>query len=140
MNFLYGTYGFDLLSMFLMVLSLILSFGRYTSLLGFVLLIIILFRAFSKDIYKRTAEQNKFVSLVNKILNKFGKSLPYNLPRGSLDVIPMMFSNIKRNFQQRKGFKIVKCPKCHQKLRLPKGQGKIIVTCKRCNNEFKLKT
>ncbi|MEG1482180.1 hypothetical protein [Clostridium sp.] len=140
MNIFYGTYGFDILSIFLLIVSMFLNFNKYTSLLGTLLIIYIIYRAFSKNIYKRTSELNKFVNIVNKLLGKFGKRLPNNLPRTSMDAIPFLFSKLKYTIDQKRKFKIVKCPKCNQKLRLPRGKKSIIVTCKRCSNEFRIKT
>ncbi|MEG1001818.1 MAG: hypothetical protein RSF37_00360 [Clostridium sp.] len=140
MNIFYGTYGFDILSIFLLIVSMFLNFNKYTSLLGTLLIIYIIYRAFSKNIYKRTSELNKFVNIVNKLLGKFGKRLPNNLPRTSMDAIPFLFSKLKYTIDQKRKFKIVKCPKCNQKLRLPRGKKSLIVTCKRCSNEFRIKT
>lgn len=32
------------------------------------------------------------------------------------------------------------CPKCHQKVRVPKGKGKIMITCPKCGEKFAKKT
>ena len=37
-------------------------------------------------------------------------------------------------------YKIYKCPKCRQKLRVPRGKGKIRISCRRCQYEFIRKT
>lgn len=140
MDFLYSAYGFDLLSIFLLLLSFIFSFINYTRPLAMLLNIIVLFRAFSRNIYKRSSELSKFTSFTNKILGKFGKRLPDNFQRATLDGIPRFFSQIKYSLNQKIKFKIVKCPKCGQKLRLPRGKKKIIVTCRKCSYEFKART
>lgn len=144
MNFLSGTYGFDILSMFLLVISLLLNLNHYTIFISPILLAIVIFRAFSKNTYKRNAELVKFTSIVNKILGRFGKRLPYPLPKVSLESYSLLFKQLKYAWQQKreykKKYKIVKCPNCKQKLRLPRGQNKIIVTCKRCSHEFKMRT
>ncbi|AQM58905.1 hypothetical protein [Clostridium baratii] len=140
MNIFYGSYGFDILSIFLLIVSMFLNLNKYTHLVGTLLILFVIYRAFSKNIYKRSLELNKFTSLVNKILGKFGKRLPENLPRTSLDHIPYLFNSIKYKINQKFKYKIVKCPKCNQKLRLPRGKGNIIVTCKRCSHEFRIKT
>lgn len=35
---------------------------------------------------------------------------------------------------------VIDCPKCTTRLRLPKGKGKLTITCPNCKNEFKSKT
>ena len=50
MNFLNGTYGFDLLSIILILISFILNLFDYTKILGTFILIYAVYRAFSKNI------------------------------------------------------------------------------------------
>ena len=141
---LYGSYGFDLLSLFLLILGSLFNFSKYTSPLGLLIFIVVLFRAFSKNIFKRTNELNKFIDFFNKLLRKFNKEIPYNLPRVTFDSFSSSFSILKNNINQKiqykKQYKILKCPKCKQKLRVPRGNGKITVTCKRCCHEFHAKS
>ena len=33
-------------------------------------------------------------------------------------------------------FRFFKCPVCKQKLRVPKGKGKVEITCPKCGNKF----
>ena len=140
MNFFYGRYGFDVLSLFLLLVSSLLNFGRRTSTLGMLLNIFVIYRAFSRNTYKRSMELNTFVGYTNRLLGRFGKSLPYNLPKITMDGIPQAFYILKNTLSQSMKYKIVKCPNCNQKLRLPRGQKKIIVTCTRCKHEFKMRT
>lgn len=140
MNIFYGAYGIDILSICLLIISSLLNMNRHTNILGLLLLILVIYRTFSKDIYKRTIELNKFTTFVNKLLSKFGKRLPDNLPRVSLEHIGSLFNNFKYKLNQKIKFKIVSCPKCRQKLRLPRGKKYIIVTCRKCSNEFRIKT
>lgn len=46
----------------------------------------------------------------------------------------------KLRFQQRKTHKFYRCPKCKQQLRVPRGKGKISITCKSCGERFVKKT
>lgn len=140
MNFLQGTYGFDMLSIFLIFLSAIFNIWGPTQILGLVLVIIAFYRAFSKDIYKRQSELTKFTSYINKILSKFGKKLPNTLPNLNLNNLVIAFQQIKFYMAQKKQFKIIKCPNCKQKLRLPRKKGKIVVTCKKCSTKFDSRT
>lgn len=40
----------------------------------------------------------------------------------------------------RKEYKIYKCPKCGQKIRVPRHKGKIAIRCRKCGEEFIRKT
>lgn len=140
MNFLNGTYGFDLLSIILVLISCIPNIFDYTRILGTLILIYAIYRAFSKKIYKRKNEYNIFYTYINKFLNKFGKSIPYNLPIYDLNNLSYIFEKIKFKYTQYRNYKITKCPNCNQKLRLPRGKGKIVVTCKKCLTKFDFRT
>ena len=135
MDFLKGTYGFDLLSIVLILLSFILNVFDITRILGLLILIYAIYRAFSKKIYKRKQEYNVFYTYTNKLLNKFGKSIPYNLQNYDLNNFVILFNNIKHKFNE-----ITTCPNCKQKLRLPRKKGNIVVTCKRCSTKFDFRT
>ena len=43
-------------------------------------------------------------------------------------------------FQQRKTYKFYRCPKCKQQLRVPKGKGRLSITCRNCGEHFEKKT
>lgn len=141
---LYGSYGFDLLSLFLLLLGSLFNFSKYTSPLSLLIFIIVLFRAFSKNIFKRTNELNKFIDFFNKFLCKFNKQIPYNIPRVTFDSFVSSFNILKNNMNQRiqykKQYKILKCPNCKQRLRVPRGKGGMTVTCKKCSHEFHART
>ena len=130
MDFLKGTYGFDLLSIVLILLSFILNVFDITRILGLLILIYAIYRAFSKKIYKRKEEYNVFYTYTNKLLNKFGKSIPYNLQNYDLNNFVILFNNIKHKFNEFRNYK----------LRLPRKKGNIVVTCKRCSTKFDFRT
>ena len=54
--------------------------------------------------------------------------------------IIFIFEKIKFKYTQYRNYKITKCPNCNQKLRLPRGKGKIVVTCKKCLTKFDFRT
>lgn len=140
MKFLQNTYGFDLLSILLILISSLLNVWSVTKFLGYLILIYAVYRAFSKNIYKRKQEYNIFYTYTNKFLNKLGKSLPYSIPVINLNNLNLFFNNIKYWYTQKRQYKITTCPKCKQKLRLPRGKGKILVTCRQCSTKFDFKT
>lgn len=167
MNMFQGRYGFDGLSKFLLILAFIFSWSGKTLLLSIALLSVATYRAFSKDIAKRQAELNGVTSWLKgialkfgmkgfeKYLNKKGYGSPYGNPyrpnnnygtnNNSRNYVYQKApsGSIKTRFtkwvNEKKNFKILVCPKCGQKLRVPRGKGKITVTCKKCLFEFKAK-
>ena len=60
--------------------------------------------------------------------------------RSVLSVLPFkiktFINKTKADYNQRKVYAIFKCPSCKQKLRAPKGRGKIQVTCSKCHAVF----
>ena len=80
------------------------------------LLILDIFRMLSKNHSARYAENQKYLQLTAKF-------------RYWLD-------QQKKLWQERKYHHIYTCPKCKQKIRIPKGKGKIMVRCPKCHFEF----
>lgn len=140
MNFFKNTYGFDMFSIFLILLSAILNLWDFTRFIGIALVLVAFYRAFSKDTLSRKNELFKFTTHANKILGKFGKTLPSSLPNLTLDSLTSSINQIKYSIAQNRKYKITKCPSCKQKLRVPRGQGKILVTCRKCATKFDLKS
>ena len=71
----------------------------------------------------------------------FSKNIPlqqrmnrwYTTKRYKLQV---KLQKAKDRRQQAKVYRFFKCPNCAQKVRVPKGRGKIMITCPKCRNEF----
>ncbi|HLQ39891.1 MAG TPA: hypothetical protein VK118_02915 [Tetragenococcus sp.] len=122
-QFMRGRYGvFDSLSKMLLLLTAVLFVLTAIKpiplirLLPLVLLIIVYYRFFSKRIYVRSNENQKYVKIQNKV--------------------KCFFKNKKEAFQNRKTYTYFKCPECKQQLRAPKGKGKIKITCSKCHHQF----
>jgi len=122
-----GKYGFDNLSLVLVLGAGIFFNIKYLWIFGVALLGYALFRAFSKDINNRYAELQKF----NKIILKIWKSINV-----IIQWIRNQYNFNKLRFQQRKQYVFLKCPKCKKTLRLPKNKGKLKVNCPMCKHEF----
>ena len=121
-RFMAGRYGNDQLNQFIfivaiisMVLEIITRQSLYYT-LTVVLLILAYVRVFSRNINKRYEENMKFLQKKDAILNKFRKQKYYAA--------------------QRRNFHIYTCPQCKQKIRIPKGKGKISITCPKCRTSF----
>lgn len=129
-RFMAGRYGTDQLNRFMlisavvcMLLAAILNgtaVSRVFWLISFVLLIFTYLRMFSRDRYKRAAENNKFLSARYKLKNKL--------------VI------LKERWVQRKDYKFFSCPSCRTTLRVPKGKGQVNIVCRKCGTSFRRKT
>lgn len=121
-RFMAGRYGNDQLNQFIFIvaiISMVLEIITRQSLfytLTLVLLILAYVRVFSRNINKRYEENMKFLQKKDAILNKFRKQKYYAA--------------------QRRNFHIYTCPQCKQKIRIPKGKGKISITCPKCRNSF----
>lgn len=122
MRFMYGRYGVDALGKCTLGLGLAAAVITWFSdspvfpLLSWGLIIYTYFRMFSKNIYKRSAENRTY-------LNK-----TYRL-RCSL-------ARQKNMLAQRKTHHIYKCPSCRQKIRIPRGKGRIEIRCPKCSATF----
>ena len=122
MRFMYGRYGVDSLGKFLIVMALAAMLiagwadSSILSLLSWFCIIYAYFRMFSRNVYKRSSENQWYLNKTAKIRNFFARQ--------------------KYMISQRKTHRIFKCPTCHQKIRVPKSKGKIEIRCPKCNTKF----
>ena len=124
-RFMAGRNGNDQLNIFLLIVDLIIlllagifirSIGPYLYILVFILLGYIYFRMFSRNVYKRREENGKYM-------------------RAKLKVSGIIHMRHER-WVQRKDYKFFTCPSCKTTLRVPRGQGKIKIVCRKCGNSF----
>jgi len=121
-RFLYGRYGVDQLSIFLLDLSIfacVLNIFLHWPYMYFVsvgFLLLCYYRIFSRNIYKRRLENEKF--------------------RRMYAPLKHWFKDKKEQFRDRKTHKYFTCPSCGQRLRVPKGKGEITITCAKCKHKF----
>lgn len=125
-KFMQGRYGVDNLSRFLLwiLIALIIftTFVRFPlgRILEVVLLIVLYYRIFSKNISKRYRENEQFLRLQSRFLS--------------------FFKNFRSNMSQLRDYHIYKCPHCNQRIRIPRGKGHIMVRCPSCGYEFHKKS
>jgi len=139
-KFFQGAYGLDGFSKLLLVIGVLFFISSRGTLFGVALGLIIisyaLWRSLSNNKERRGQESVVFESYVRNLSNKLKKSKFKWITGNWLQGIKAYSNRIK----DKKYHVIVKCPKCSQRLRLPRKKGKIIVTCTKCLTEFKIKT
>ena len=121
-NWMSGRNGMDELARFesgLVLILLIISLFSRLGLLYIVALAVMIhmyYRMFSRNVSKRYEENQKFLNL------RYNSTVEWNKK--------------KQHFAQRKTYCFFKCPQCKQEVRVPRGHGKICITCPRCRTEF----
>ena len=122
-RFMNGRNGMDELaraeSWVVMILLVVSIFTRSAILdiLAIGLMIHMYFRVFSRNINKRYAENQKYLSVSAKYRSWFQKE--------------------KRMMSQRKDYHIYSCPGCGQKIRFPRGGfKKVEIECPKCHTKF----
>ena len=122
MQFMQGRYGADQMGQMLSAVSMVfLILSLFSRNQGWFLLAVIgivynYFRMFSKNISKRYAENQKYLTMTAGIRRKI--------------------ASWKSQLAQRKIYHIYRCPGCKQKIRVPRGRGKIEIRCPKCNTRF----
>lgn len=121
-QFMIGRYGTDQLTHFLNICVVVLLavnlFARTRILysLAVVLLIVAYYRMFSRNISARFQENERYMRYrfqVTECLKKW-----------------------RFRADQARRFHIYKCPGCGQKIRIPRGKGKISIHCPKCHTDF----
>lgn len=121
-HFMMGRYGADQLGQLLLGCSVVLLLiSLFTRLDIFYILALGLmgyeyYRMMSKQVERRFAENQKYLNWRYQLVVKWNRK--------------------KEHFKQRKVYHFYKCPSCKQKVRVPKGKGKICITCPKCKTEF----
>lgn len=131
-SFMNGRYGADPLGRFLAIcgcVCILLSVatrGKVPLLAGIfsaaalALIIWCYSRILSRNITRRAAENRKYLSCRNRFTGSFRL--------------------LKSCFRQRKEYAFFRCPSCREVVRVPRGKGRIRITCPRCGYAFEKKT
>ncbi len=122
---MYGRYGADEFYKFLTVIFYVL-FAINIFLRSYILSVVTLlvfgyaaFRVFSKNIYRRREENQKYLKIKKAFTG--------------------VFVLMKNKWRDRKTHVYKKCGKCRAVLRLPKSKGRHTVKCPKCGDSFNVK-
>lgn len=121
-KFMIGRYGSDQLSVGLLFLWMALSIlsmyvrSQVLEVIKMIIPFIALFRMFSRNIQKRYQENLKFLRYWNPVRNKA--------------------NSIIQRIKGSKHYRYFKCSNCKQTLRVPKGKGKVAITCPKCKTKM----
>ena len=124
-RFMAGRNGNDQFNLFILIVDIVLLLlaGIFANSLGKVLypLVILLlgfayFRMLSRNLYKRSEENGKYLRLRYKVMAELRVH--------------------RERWVQRKDYKFFTCPSCKTTLRVPRGHGKIKIVCRKCGNSF----
>ncbi len=120
-QFMRGRYGNDRFNQFLMIVALVClvlsMFGlNVFYLIAVMFMIYAYYRMFSRKIYQRAGENQWYLQKEAKVRN--------------------WFQSKKKQLAQSKTHHIYKCPNCKQKIRVPRGRGKIEIRCQKCGTKF----
>ncbi len=129
-QFMMGRYGQDALSKFSLIVFVVLALigflvrdGIGRSVLNFLMLAVLVLwylRVFSRNFEKRRRENAVYLKYRNAVVR--------------------WFKSLKDRWTQRKDFRFFRCPSCHTLLRVPKGKGRVRLTCRKCQTSFERKT
>lgn len=120
-RFMVGRYGMDGLGQFLNIAAIVLLVLGMFRLplfywLGLALVVVVYLRVFSRNTTKRIQENYAYYALRGRITG--------------------WFKTRREHFAQRRTYRFYRCPQCRQQLRVPRGRGRISITCPKCHTEF----
>lgn len=124
-RFMQGRNGYDRYGRFLLVTGLLIglcgSIFRivWLSMAGDVILFYEMYRMFSKNLVKRGIENDHYMHMIMMVKHRY--------------------QAVKRQFHDHANRYYV-CPQCGQIVRIPKGHGRITITCPNCHREFERKS
>ena len=132
-DFMYGRYGNDQFNQFLSVIALAVLVVNLFVKIPFLwmgalaLLIWTYFRMLSRNTSRRYAENERFLSFISRF-RRGGSTGGYAGGRSAAER--------RAEPEHRKIYRYFVCPHCSQKVRVPRGKGKIEITCPKCRTSF----
>lgn len=129
-RFMIGRYGYDQLNQFLVLVILALWLvsalirhripSGFLGALELVLMVLVYLRIFSRNTGKRFQENQTFLGLFYHVAGRWKRMISH--------------------FGRSREYRFFKCPGCGQKIRIPRGRGKVSIHCPKCGKDFIKKT
>lgn len=126
-QFMYGRYGSDQLNMFVLCAAVVLSLSNTV--------LALIFRG--SYIYTAVLSPLFYVLTIVLLVLYFFRSLSRNIAKRQQE--NRRFSNFFTRIKDRQ-HRYFRCPSCKQRVRVPKGKGKINIRCPKCGNRFVKRT
>lgn len=129
-RFMIGRYGMDQLGQFMMTVVLVL------------IVINVFIRAYLPSMILDTLELAGLIAMYFRMFSKnIGKRYQENQAyMGMRFYVTEYWRKLKFRFTEGRKYHIFKCPSCKQKIRIPRGHGKVSIHCPKCGNDFIKKT
>lgn len=100
-------------------------------------------RLFAGNPAARNNENMKFLSCVTAVKEFFRRPFQNGTSAqrpSSAKTANGLLDKWKKQWREYRTYRYLICPQCSQRLRVPRGRGKIRVTCTRCRNQFNAKS
>lgn len=107
--------------------------------IGAALLIIMVVRMTSRNTAKRYQENMKYLTISTAVKDWFRKTFRSN---NAAHTSAHRAKSAHKNptWSEMRQYKYLICPQCAQRLRVPRGKGRIRVTCTNCGNVFETRS
>ena len=138
-KFMNGRYGSDQLNFVLLIVYIVVCIIasalrlNWLNIAAFAIVALVIFRMFSRNIYKRQNENAKFLQIIWEIKNGSRDSAA---SRAAKKDARRFERDGKKTMRADKEHKYFKCKNCGAISRVPRGKGKIEITCPKCGNKI----
>lgn len=156
-DFMKDRYGADELTTVMGVAGMVLAFAgtvarlQWLSYIGLAVVVLALVRAFSKNQAARQRENDAWLALKAKLpfVGAAGGQGSGRAAAGgngtarasaTMDDVKRQARTAKKMWKDRKTKAFLKCPTCGTTLAVPKGKGKLIVTCPKCHSKMETRS
>ena len=108
--------------------------------LGAVLLVLMVVRMTSKNTAKRYQENLKYLTAETAVKDWFRRTFHKKGAAGQTYARRGKRARKNPTFSEMRQYKYLICPQCARRLRVPRGKGRIRVTCTNCGNVFETRS